>query len=50
MEAGTYRIVTFVRAGLESDLGNDPLLGQVGWSWLQDALSAADAEHTAAGR
>jgi hypothetical protein len=46
---GTYRIVTFVRAGLESDLGTDPLLGQVGWSWLQDALSAGRAEHIAAG-
>jgi hypothetical protein len=46
---GTYRIVTFVRAGLESDLGNDPLLGQVGWSWLQESLTACGAEHTAAG-
>ena len=46
---GTYRIVTFVRAGLESDLGSDPLLGQVGWSWLQESLSTAGAEHTAAG-
>jgi hypothetical protein len=46
---GTYRIVTFVRAGLESDLGGDPLLGQVGWSWLQESLSTAGAEHTAAG-
>jgi hypothetical protein len=46
---GTYRIVTFVRAGLESELGGDPLLGQVGWSWLEDALSGLGALHTAAG-
>jgi hypothetical protein len=46
---GTYRIVTFVRAGLESDLGGDPLLGQVGWSWLEEALSTGEAEHAAAG-
>ena len=46
---GTYRIVTFVRAGLESELGSDPLLGQVGWEWLQEALSGGDAQHTAAG-
>jgi Protein of unknown function (DUF3000) len=46
---GTYRIVTFVRAGLESDLGGDPLLGQVGWSWLEEALSGGGAEHVAAG-
>jgi hypothetical protein len=46
---GTYRIVTFVRAGLESDLGQDPMLGQVGWSWLEESLSNGEAEHTAAG-
>jgi Protein of unknown function (DUF3000) len=46
---GTYRIVTFVRAGLESDLGGDPLLGQVGWSWLEEALTVSGAAHTAAG-
>lgn len=46
---GTYRIVTFVRAGLESDVGADPMLGQVGWSWLEDSLNSGDAAHTAAG-
>ena len=46
---GTYRIVTFVRAALESDLGADPLLGQVGWSWLEEALTGGEAAHTAAG-
>jgi len=46
---GTYRIVSFVRAGLESDLGNDPLLGQVGWSWLEEALTLGNAAYTAAG-
>jgi hypothetical protein len=46
---GTYRIVTFVRAGLESDLGGDAMLGQVGWSWLEDSLSAGHAAHTATG-
>jgi Protein of unknown function (DUF3000) len=46
---GTYRIVTFVRAGLESELGSDPMLGQVGWSWLEEALNSTGAAHTAAG-
>ena len=46
---GTYRIVTFVRAGLESELGSDPMLGQVGWSWLEEALTSQGAAHTAAG-
>jgi hypothetical protein len=46
--SGTYRIVTFVRAELEREVGSDPMLGQVGWSWLEDALSG-HAEYTAAG-
>lgn len=35
---GTFRAVTFVRAELEPELGSDPLLGEVGWSWLLEAL------------
>ena len=31
---GTTRLVTFTKARLEADLANDPLLTQVGWSWL----------------
>ena len=46
---GTFRAVTFARAALEPDLGSDPLLGQVGWTWLQESLTSAEAEHTAAG-
>jgi hypothetical protein len=46
---GTFRAVTFVRTTLESDLGDDPLLAQVGWTWLEESLDAAGAEHTASG-
>jgi hypothetical protein len=46
---GTYRIVSFIRAGLESELASDPLLGQVAWSWLEEALTGGNAEFTAAG-
>jgi hypothetical protein len=46
---GTYRIVTFVRAQLESELGTDPMLGQVGWSWLEDALAAGEVRAVALG-
>jgi Protein of unknown function (DUF3000) len=46
--AGTYRIVSFVRAELEREVGGDPMLGQVGWSWLEDALTG-HADFTAAG-
>lgn len=47
--AGTYRAVTFVRAGLESDVGGDPMLGQIGWTWLEESLASTGAEHAAAG-
>jgi hypothetical protein len=46
---GTFRAVTFVRAALESDLGADPLVGQIGWTWLQESLQACGAEYIAAG-
>lgn len=35
---GTTRLVTFTKARLEADLANDPLLTQVGWSWLLDCF------------
>lgn len=46
---GDFRAVTFVRAGLEPELGADPLLGQVGWSWLEESLQAAGATAVALG-
>lgn len=39
---GPFRVVSFVRAGMESELAADPMLGQVGWSWLADALEPVD--------
>lgn len=46
---GTLRIVTYVTADLDAEMAGDPLLAEVGWSWLMDALSAHGAGHTAAG-
>jgi hypothetical protein len=46
---GTFRVVTFARAALESDLATDPLLPTVGWSWLEEALAAHDADTGALG-
>ncbi|MGZ4650746.1 MAG: DUF3000 domain-containing protein [Kineosporiaceae bacterium] len=46
---GTFRVVTFARAVLEPELGADPLLGQVGWSWLEESLDAAGVGVRAAG-
>lgn len=35
---GTLRVVTLARAELEPELGHDPLLPEVTWSWLAEAL------------
>jgi hypothetical protein len=46
---GTFRAVTFARAELEPEMGSDPVLGAVGWSWLTDALAGHGAAYVAAG-
>lgn len=46
---GDFRVVTYVRADLEAELGADPMLGQVGWSWLEDGLSVAGAGASSVG-
>ncbi|GAB3584523.1 DUF3000 domain-containing protein [Calidifontibacter terrae] len=46
---GVWRIVTFARAELDAEVADDPLLGEVGWSWLVDALEESGAEFTEAG-
>lgn len=46
---GTFRAVTFARAALEPELGGDPMIGQIGWAWLQEALDSTGADYTAAG-
>jgi hypothetical protein len=35
---GTFRIVAQVHADVEEEMAADPLLGEVGWSWLIEAL------------
>ena len=44
---GTFRCVAYARAEIEPEMANDPLLGEVGWSWLTDALEAHGAEFAA---
>jgi len=46
---GTLRIVSYVTAELDAEMAGDPLLAEVGWSWLMDALGTHGADHTAAG-
>jgi hypothetical protein len=45
---GTFRCVLYTRAEVEVDLISDPMLGEVGWSWLTEALQAHDAAYVAA--
>ncbi len=44
---GSFRCVTFVRAELESEMENDPLLPEIGWAWLLESLAAHDATFVA---
>lgn len=46
---GDTRLVAYLTTELESDLANDPLLPQVGWSWLVDALDSHTAGYLAIG-
>ncbi|KGM13221.1 hypothetical protein N869_15535 [Cellulomonas bogoriensis 69B4 = DSM 16987] len=46
---GTFRVVTLVRASLDPEAGADPLLCEVAWSWVVEALTTSGAEHSALG-
>lgn len=46
---GTTRLVAYIQADLEADLAADPLLPEVAWSWLVDALDAHGEPVTALG-
>jgi hypothetical protein len=45
---GTFRVVTYVRADLEPEMAVDPVLPDVGWAWLMEALSGHGAAYAAA--
>ena len=40
---GPFRVIAYVRAELEPEIAADSLIGQVGWSWLTEALDARAA-------
>jgi hypothetical protein len=46
---GRFRLVTLVRASLEHEVGADPLLAEVAWSWFNDALASVGLDAHAAG-
>ena len=41
-----FRIVCFAQAPLEVEIGVDPFISDVAWSWLVDALEARGAQYT----
>jgi hypothetical protein len=45
--AGDTRCVAYIQAGVEPDIASDPLVLEVGWSWLVEALDGAGAEYAA---
>jgi hypothetical protein len=40
---GTFRCVAYARADIDPELATDPLLAEVGWTWLMEALDAHGA-------
>src|SRR3954451_5808193 len=44
---GTFRCVAYARAEIDPEMANDPLLAEVGWSWLTEALDAHGAHYVA---
>lgn len=45
---GAFRVVCFAQAPLETDIGLDPFIADVAWSWLIDALESRGARHHSA--
>jgi hypothetical protein len=46
---GTMRLVAYIQADLDSSEAVDPLLPEVAWSWLVEALDARSEQVTALG-
>ena len=46
---GTTRLVCYVTAEVEPEMADDPLLSQVAWGWLIDALDGQTAGYRAIG-
>ncbi len=42
---GTFRVVSYARADVDLDMVADPLLPDVAWSWMSDALEQHGAVH-----
>lgn len=46
---GTLRLVAYIQADVDASLAGDPLLPEVAWSWLVDALEARNEPLNALG-
>ena len=44
---GTFRCVAYARADIDPEVAADPLLAEVGWTWLTEALDAHGAGYSA---
>ena len=44
---GSFRCVAYARAEIDPEMANDPLLAEVGWTWLTEALAAHGASYVA---
>ncbi len=42
---GVFRVVCYAQAPLDREIGSDPLLPEVAWSWLVDALDGRGAAY-----
>jgi hypothetical protein len=45
---GQFRLVTYIRAAVETEMATDPFVLGVGWAWLTEALAGRGAPYTAA--
>lgn len=45
---GVFRVVAFARGTIELDIAGDPMLTEVAWSWLEEALDGRGAQRHAA--
>jgi hypothetical protein len=44
---GPFRVICFAQAPLETEMGVDPFIADVAWSWLVDALRDRGSTYTA---
>ena len=44
---GPFRVIAYLRAELDPEIAADEFVGQVGWSWLTEALEGRLAEYAA---